>query len=103
MTGFNLGDPGVSGFPDGASSSNFTKSFLGHIRAATSLTKKGKPPIQAALVHGAGSAVLLGLSHRALQLSQEDCDVEFATTIVRMSVKTKFDFKEMMYHETLAV
>jgi hypothetical protein len=33
----------------------------------------------------------------------DDKEVAFATAIGRMAVKTKFNFKEMMYHETLAI
>lgn len=91
VTGFNLGY------------SSLSSSFLEQIRAATSLTKKDRSVTQAALVHGAGSAVLLGFSKRSIQLSPEDSEVEFATTISRMSIKTTVDFKEMMYHEALAI
>jgi hypothetical protein len=102
LTGFNLGAPNPSIYPDGADPSNFTKTFLDHIKAASSLKNKGNTAL-ATLVHGAGSAVLLGFAKSSMQLSLEDQHVDFATTIGKLSVKTKFDLKEMTYHETLAV
>jgi hypothetical protein len=102
LTGFNLGAPNVSVYPDAGDPTNFTKNFLQQIRAASSLKSKGKVAT-AALVHGAGSAVLLGFSRRSFQLSLEDESVEFATTIARLSVKAKFDLKEMIYHQTVAI
>ncbi len=91
LTGFNLGTSGNI-FPD----------VLEGIRAAASLRGKGNSA-PATIVHGAGSAVLLGFSKRSIKLSPGDEHVEFSTKVDRWSIKAKFSLKEMRYHGGLAV
>jgi hypothetical protein len=55
------------------------------------------------VAQGVGDSVLLGFSQDALKLSADDKEVAFATVIGKNAIKTKFTFKEMMYHETLAI
>ena len=73
------------------------------IKAATSLTPKGKDAVHPDVVQLSGFALLLGFAQDSVKLTPDDKEVAFATLIGRMAIKTKFNFKEMMYHETLAI
>jgi len=73
------------------------------VKAATSLTPKGKDAVHPTVAMLMGNGLLLGFLKDSVTLSADDKEVAFSTTIGRMSIKTKFNFKEMMYHETLAV
>jgi hypothetical protein len=97
----------VIGFPLGHSSEgeqpHVSKSALEKIKTASTLTPKGKDAVTADAALVVGDAVLLGFAQDALKLSPGDKEVAFATLIGRMAIKTKFTFKEMMYHESLAI
>jgi len=101
----------VIGFPFGGRRSDsadgtqptVSKSALERIKAASSLTPKGKDAVQAGAAQVIGDALLLGFSKESLKLSADDKEVAFATALGRLAIKTKFTFKEMMYHEALAV
>jgi hypothetical protein len=80
-----------------------SKSALDRIKAASSLTPKGKDMAQAGVAQVVGDALLLGFSKESVKLSPDDKEVAFVTAIGRMAIKTKFNFKEMLYHETLAI
>lgn len=76
---------------------------LERIKAASFLAPKGKYPSRARVVQWVDGAVLLGFSKRAIPLSLDDKEVTFSTTISRLAIKTKFNFREMMYRGTLAI
>lgn len=88
---------------DGGDQPKLNDSALDRIKAASSLTPKGKDMAQAGVAQVLGGALMLGFSQETMKLTPDDKEVEFATEIGRMSVTTKFTFKEMMYHETLAI
>jgi hypothetical protein len=99
----------VIGFPlagrktDDDGQETVSKSALERYKSASSLTPKGKDAVKPDVVLATGIALLLGFAKDTLKLSPDDKEVAFATTIGRNVIKAKFTFKEMMYHETLAV
>ena len=101
VIGFPLGRPSTG--DDGQQEVKVSKAALERIKAASSLTPKGKEEAQPGVAQVVNSMLLLGFSHETLPLSPDDKEVEFKTTIGRMAIKAKFNFKEMMYHENLAV
>jgi hypothetical protein len=88
---------------DSGDQPKLSNSALDRIKAASSLTPKSKDLAQAGVAQVVGGALLLGFSQETMKLTPDDKEVAFATVIGRMSIKTKFTFKEMMYHETLAI
>jgi hypothetical protein len=80
-----------------------SKSALERFKAASTLTPKGKDAVHASAAMVVGDALLLGFDKDSLKLTPDDKEVAFATAIGRMAIKTKFNFKEMMYHEALAI
>jgi hypothetical protein len=101
LTGFPLG--GRRADPESTEQPKLGKTALERIKAATSLTPKGKDKALADVAEVVGSALFLGFPKDSVKLSPDDKEVAFATMIGRMVIKTKFTFKEMMYHETLAI
>ena len=101
----------LTGFPLGGRRSDteidtqprLGKNALDRIKSAASLTAKGKDAVPADLAQLAGNALLLGFPKDSLKLSADDKEVAFATMIGRIVIKAKFSFKEMMYHESLAI
>jgi hypothetical protein len=109
----------VSGFPldsgrhqrsqegtDGNSSQS-TEDMLDRLKGLTYLEPKGREGAQPGIVQqqataGAGS-ILFGFSKEMLTLKPEDKEVTFSTRLGGVTVKTKFSFKDMMYHGELAV
>jgi hypothetical protein len=79
------------------------KTAADRIKSATKLTPKGRDAVEPDVVQLVGTALLLGFAQDSLKLSPDDREVAFATALGRMSIKTKFTFKEMMYHENLAI
>lgn len=110
-----LGDPfaghyviAVIGFPLGHASEegeqpHVSKSALDKIKNASSLTPKGKDKVQADAAQVVGDTVLLGFPQDTLKLAAGDKEVDFVTMIGRLTIKTKFTLKEMMYHQALAI
>src|SRR5579871_6242147 len=80
-----------------------SKTAADRIKSASSLTPKGKDAVPASVVQLVASILLIGFPKDSAKLSGDDKEVAFATMIGRMAVKTKFTFKEMMYHEDLAI
>jgi hypothetical protein len=85
-----------------------SQDVLDRIKGLTYLEPKGKPPIQPGTVEpgtaGFESNVLLfGFSRDGFVLSVDDKEVSFTTQLGKLEVKTKFNLKEMMYHQELAV
>jgi hypothetical protein len=90
-------------------SKSATDDLLDRIRDLTYLEPKGKSPAQPGLVqrgsskYADASTLLFGFSHEVLQLSLDDKDVTFTTEIGKLQVKAKFNLKDMMYREELAL
>lgn len=77
-----------------------------NLKQLTSLQPKGKELAQAGVVHrqvSAGSSFLFGFSREFLGLGVEDKDVVFSSRFGQLTVKAKFELKEMLYHGELAV
>jgi hypothetical protein len=47
--------------------------------------------------------LLLGFPKDTLKIAAEDKEVAFATLLGKVTIKTKFNLKEMLYHENLAL
>ena len=109
----------VSGFPlnSGAGresrgegsgdSSGPSDEMLDRVKALTSLQPKGKAlaqpgVVQPQLTTGA-SSLLFGFAKDILALDRDDTEVSFSTQLGRLTVKAKFNLKEMMYRGELAV
>lgn len=102
------GDRRSSGDSDSGSSNGPSQDVLDRIKGLTYLEPKGKPPIQPGTVQpgtaGFESNVLLfGFSREGFTLTLDDKEVSFTTQLGKLEVKTKFNLKEMMYHQELAV
>ena len=98
----------VTGFPLGgrrsdSSDSEPSEDALDRIKAGATLTPKDKAPAQAGVAQMMGGSLLLGFSEDSLKLTPDDKEVAFAVVLGRISIKTKFTLKEMMYRESLAV
>jgi len=88
----------LRGFPYGQG-----KNAVEKIKAASSLTAKGKDAVPADVAQVIDGVLVLGFAKDTLKLSPEDKEVAFATALGKVPVKTKFTLKEMMYHEELAI
>lgn len=86
-----------------------TEDVLERIKGLTYLEPKDKPGAQPGLVQqaaGGGSAtqtILFGFSKEMLQLSPDLKEIDFITQFGNLQVKTKFNLKDMKYHDQLAV
>jgi hypothetical protein len=80
---------------------------LDDLKAFTFLKPKDKEPAQPGIVQPqqrSDSAVLLfGFLEELLDLDLDDKEVAFSTRLGRLTLRTKFNLKEMMYHGKLAV
>ena len=95
--------PGRKADAEGGGDAKLSNAAAERIKAGSSLTAKGKEPVAPDLVQVLGAVLLLGFPQDKLKLTPEDKEVAFAAMIGRVAVKTKFNLKEMMYHESLAV
>jgi hypothetical protein len=82
--------------------------MLDHLKGVTFLQPKEKRDMQPGIVKqpaagSYGTTVLFGFSKEVLALKPEDKEVTFVTSFGRMDLKAKFNLKEMMYHDELAV
>jgi hypothetical protein len=76
------------------------------LRQFTSLQPNDQPPVQPGTVQRVyrdAGAVLVGFSRDVLELSADDKSIQFTTEVGRISLKTKFDTKEMRYRGHLAL
>jgi hypothetical protein len=86
-----------------------SEDVLERIKAMTYLEPKGKAQAQPGLVEqapggtGRSATLLFGFSKETLQLTPADKEVTFTTQLGNLQVKTKFDLKEMLYHNQLAL
>jgi len=77
-----------------------------NLKQFTTLQPKGKELAQAGVVHrevSSGSSFLFGFSKEFVELSAGDKEIVFATRLGQLTVKAKFEAKEMLYHGELAV
>jgi hypothetical protein len=90
----------LAGVPVGAA-----KGALEKIRAASTLHPRGRDPLEAALVKPATApeVFFFGFSRQALDISKEEKEVLFATTINRVPMTVKFNPREMIYRGELAL
>ncbi len=80
--------------------------MLDRLKSFTSLEPKDKPIAQPGVVERQkddNTVLLFGFSKQTLALSPGDKEVTFSTRLGRLTVKTKFNLKEMLYHGELAV
>ena len=94
---------GVTGVPLAKSDS---KNALNRIRQVTTLSAKGKQPLEAGTVQEEtdnGTVYLFGFSREALTLAQDDKDVVFTTHMGKLAFTAKFNPKEMLYRGELAL
>jgi len=75
------------------------------LKAGVTLSVKGKDPMHpdTVLATNRNATLLFGFAKDTLPLAVTDKDVEFALKIGNMSGKTKFNLKDMMYNNELAV
>jgi hypothetical protein len=88
-------------------SSQAQQDMLDHLKALTSLQPKGKALAQPGVVERQQSTVsssfLFGFSKDILNLGPDDKEVAFSTVFGRLTIKTKFSVKEMLYRGELAL
>jgi hypothetical protein len=91
---------------DSRTSSQSEQDKLDELKQFTTLQPKGKDLVQAGIVQrqvSNGNVILFGFSRETLQLTPNDKEADFSTRLGSLIVKAKFNLKEMMYHEQLAV
>ncbi len=100
---------GVSGFPSirGRDSQTPDSDMADRLKALTSLQPKGKELAQPGVVEQqvttTGSSILFGFAKDIVNLDPSDSEVIFSTQLDGLTVKTKFDLRQMTYHGQLAV
>lgn len=84
-----------------------TQEMLDHLKGFTFLQPKDKRDVQPGVVQQAPSAgygtILFGFSKEVITLKPEDKEVAFTSEFGRLPIKAKFNLKEMMYHDELAL
>ncbi len=103
----------ISGIPllgrksdDGESSRRTEDEQFDDLKQLTTLQPKGKDAAQAGVVHrqvSAGTSFLFGFSREFFTLSAADKEVDFSSRFGQLTVKARFEPKEMLYHGELAV
>jgi hypothetical protein len=75
------------------------------LKRGASLTVKGKAPQNADVVMSMNNnaVIFFGFAKDALALSVGDKEVEFDIKVGGLTAKVKFNLKEMLYHEDLAL
>jgi hypothetical protein len=88
-------------------SSQTSQDTLDRLKSFTSLDPKGKRGAQPGVVQRppgvGGGSILFGFSKELLDLGPGDGEAVFSTTLGRLSIKTKFDLKAMLYHGKAAL
>jgi len=81
------------------------KGALEKVRAVSTLHAKGRDPLEAALVKPAGAheVFLFGFSRQALEISKEEKEVLFGTTVNKVPMTARFNPREMVYRGVLAL
>ena len=113
VSGVPVVQPGRQHSDDGDSETTVSKGLsdevLDRIKNLTYLEPKGKSPAQPSVVQkgsisSSGTPTLLfGFPRDVLQLSAGDREVTFTTKLGLVEVKAKFNLKDMMYHNELAL
>jgi hypothetical protein len=91
---------------DGSGSSRSSdpdKRFLDEVKLNTTLQPKGREIVGADVVVSKQGNYYFGFAKKDLTLDTGEHEVDFATRIGRLSIKAKFNIKEMMYKGKLAV
>jgi hypothetical protein len=91
---------------DSSSTANSAADMLERLKGVTYLEAKNKRDIQpgVALPHASGyDSVMFGFSKELLTIKPDDKEVTFSTQFGRVSVKTKFILKDMLYRGELSV
>jgi len=75
------------------------------LKQAVTLSVKGKDPVHAdaVMAMNRNMTLLFGFAKDALPLAATDKEVEFTLKLGNLSGKTRFNLKDMMYNEQLAV
>ena len=77
---------------------------LDRIQSGATLQVKDRDPVEAGIARRTRiGSILLGFLKDQLRLTPSDREIVFALTTQQLSLKTKFDAKEMSYHGKLAV
>ena len=77
---------------------------LNRLQNGATLQAKGKDPAEAGIARRTRiGSILFGFSKDYLRLTPTDRDIAFTLTTELLTVKTRFDAKEMTYHGKLAV
>src|SRR5262249_34700563 len=82
---------------------------LDRLKSVTRLEVKGAAPAQPGIVQetpfgfGETRTMLFGFSKTLLQLSPDNQEASFTTQMGTIQVKVRFDLREMIYHDELAV
>jgi hypothetical protein len=77
---------------------------LDRIQNGATLQVKGKDPAEAGIARRTRiGSILFGFSKDQLPLTLSDGDITFALNTQQLTLKTKFEAKEMIYHGKLAV
>jgi hypothetical protein len=82
------------------------EAMLSELQLATTLEVVGKDPAGAGMtqrVAGSESTYLFGFAKEFLPLTARDKEVLFVLRTARVSVRAKFQLKDMLYHGSLAV
>jgi hypothetical protein len=113
VSGVPILEPGRQHSDDGDAESTVSKGLsdevLDRIKNLTYLEPKGKSPAQPSVVQkgaitSSGKPTLLfGFPRDVLPLTAEDREVTFTTKLGGIEVKTKFNLKDMMYRNELAL
>jgi hypothetical protein len=84
-----------------------TQDMLDHLKGFTFLQPKDKRDVQPGIVQQAPSGgygtILFGFSKEVITLKPEDKEVAFTSEFGRLNIKAKFNLKDMMYKDELAV
>ena len=96
---------GGSGSNSGSRSSDgeLDKAFADEVKQYTIIQPKGRDLAQAGIVKRKLGNYYFGFSKELITLDSGEHEVDFATRIGRLSIKAKFNMKEMMYKGHLAV
>jgi hypothetical protein len=92
--------------PQPESPADMQARMIGQLKAAATLESRGKEPVQAGVVIPAQrqpGTYLFGFSKELLPLDASDREILFILRTALMSVKAKFDPKEMTYKGKLAL
>ncbi|MGO9261782.1 MAG: hypothetical protein ACLQU1_36600 [Bryobacteraceae bacterium] len=96
-------DDSESGSGSNRSSGDLDKQFVDELKQYTILQPKGRDLAQAGIVKRKLGNYYFGFSKELLNLDTGEHEVDFATRIGRLSIKAKFNMKEMMYKRKLAI